>query len=227
MPGIAGSYESRLLVSMHRATEEINRFAALKPHTALLASLLRETVYSFYNHTQVLINKDLIIEKEPLEPVAFPDRRYEAFLKNTRTLVPGIKVLYMVRNPLSTIWSMSRRLWGYSLVDTEPHPFSLDDHIDNWCRCTELALSYIDDRDVHICIFENLVQDPVRESKAIFEFLGVSNEIPFEPRDTKQVGFDARQQDLILTKTQPLMEQLSVRLSRKAARSQGASPVTT
>ena len=45
--------------------------------------------------------------KEPLEPIAFPDRHYEQFLDNTRLLFPNIKLLFMVRDPLATIWSMS------------------------------------------------------------------------------------------------------------------------
>lgn len=202
--------ESRVLIALHRFLEEAARFR----HTGTpeeLATLARALAYRYYRGQRLLLGRRLLVDKEPLEPIAIRDGRYGAFVGSVRMLFPEGRLLFMLRGPYATIWSMRRRKWGYSLTGTEPQSFSLDEHIDNWCACTELALRYADDPRAYLCSFERLVAEPEAESRHIFAFLGLRGGPSFQPHPVKEVGFSDEERARIRARTQPLVDALRER----------------
>ena len=107
--------ESRILVSAHKFIEESHRFQNLNKDSARITNLTRQLVFSYYYGSRILIGKRLLVDKEPLEPIAFPSKEYEEFIKNVKKILPDCKLLIAIRDPIATIWSMSRRAWGESL----------------------------------------------------------------------------------------------------------------
>ncbi len=212
-PGVVSVEETRILIGAHRFLEEALRFRRLADDRKLVSDLLCDLVHGYYRCSLDLQGATLLVDKEPLEPIAFPDRRYTEFLASVRSLLPRAKLLLMIREPLGTIWSMSRRKWGYSLVDEEPIERSLEECAETWNAGVEAVLRYAADPNTYICPFERLTRDPVSESARICDFLAISGGHPFQPRPTKQTGFDDRQGQMILRTTAP---------QRKALRAQQA-----
>jgi hypothetical protein len=48
----------------------------------------------------------------------------------------------------------------------------------------------------------------VNESNKIFDFLGIRDGVPFQPRQTHEVGFSAEEKEKILRNIQPQLEKL-------------------
>lgn len=201
-------HESRLLITLHRFLEETKRHSKLDPHVEF-TSYGRNIAFKFYNKRKIIRGQNLIIDKEPLEPIGFPDKNYASFLQNYRTLFPHGKLFFMLRDPLSTIWSMKKRKWGYSLRDYKPRSFSIESHIETWCECADLILEYADDEYTYVCYFERLVNNPEIESEKIFNFLQISDGKPFQPREVKTVDFGDDERDLIRKKTKSRLEALT------------------
>ena len=187
---VVGLNESRILVGVHRLVSEIHRFQGLHRERLRLEELARRFAFSSYGAFGVYFGTRMLIDKEPLEPIAFPDKDYRGFLSNLRAVFPGIRFLFVLRDPVATLWSMTQRKWGVSLRNTEPVDLSMEEHIETWCSNVDAALEYADDSQAYLCFNSRLVADPVSESRRISQFLGIERTRPFEPRPTKQVGFD-------------------------------------
>ena len=139
-PEISGFFESRILVSSHFFMEELGRFTSLSKDKNMLERMIRKFITNYYSSSRVLLNKKIVLDKEPLEPIAFPNKDYEKFLENVKLIFPEIKLIFSIRNPVSTIWSMTQRAWGESIKNFHQREFSLDSYIDNWCSCADLAI---------------------------------------------------------------------------------------
>jgi hypothetical protein len=207
-PKVAAMFEPRILISAHRFANEVERFSCLHNNRQLLLPLIRQLVFSYCASTKFVWQKRLII-KEPLEAIAFPDRRYSDFLQNMRAVFPELKIIFMVRNPLSTIWSMRQRKWGYSLTVENLREYTLMECIQNWCDCAELAYQNAGDSSVYICMFERLISEPEEESRRIFDFLSINSNNYFQPKPTKKPGFSTDDTELILRETEPFRKSLS------------------
>lgn len=201
--------ESRILVSIHRFMEEIDRFQNLDRNSRVIAKLARRLVCDYYATENTLIGKSLVVEKEPLEPIAFPAKDYHQFIANFRRVFPHSKLLFVIRDPIATIWSMSRRRWGESLANHEAKEFTLDEYIENWCSCVELILSYQSDPNSYIVPYGRLVKDPKTESGRICDFLKIRYSDSFEPHQTKEIGFSNYERGKILLQVQPQLDLLS------------------
>jgi hypothetical protein len=208
-PGVLAFQESRILVSVHKLLEEVSRFRTLHQDALLVSGLARQLVCEYYSSSNIFLGKKLLVDKEPLEPIAFPAKDYPMFVHNYRRIFPESKILFVLRNPIATIWSMSRRSWGESLVNQEAKQFSLEEYAANWCSCVDLLLSYRDDPNTYILLYERLVQDPETESKKIFDFLKITHGYAFQPRQTKEIGFSDDERNRILCLVQPQLERLS------------------
>jgi len=207
-PGVAALFESRIMISAHRFVEEVERFSVLHANRDILLPQIKKLVFSYCARTKLIWRKQLVV-KEPLEPIAFPDKRYGDFLKNVRVVFPDIKLMFMIREPVATIWSMTQRKWGYSLTQGELLTYSIEESVKNWKACAELACEYASDPNVYICMFDKLIGEPEEESRRIFEFLSISSRNYFQPRPTKTPGFSDDEKDFILRETQPQRELLS------------------
>lgn len=200
--------ESRFLMSVHRFTDEVERFHDLYANRIVLIDMIRRFFYTYRARNKILWRKQLV-EKEPLEPMAFPDKRYREFLGNLRTIFPDIKLLFMLRDPIETIWSMRQRQWGYSLKSQELREFSLEECIDTWKANADIICEYASDSNVYICRFERLIANAVDESRRINKFLSIREAEPFVPKQTSTPAFSNKERELILSKTQPQRERLA------------------
>jgi hypothetical protein len=199
--------ESRLLLSVHRFTDEVEKFHDLYANRIVLIDMIRKFFYTYRARDKILWRKQLV-EKEPLEPIAFPDKRYREFLENLRTIFPDIKLLFMLRDPIETIWSMRQRPWGFSLKSKKLHEFSLEECIDTWNTNADIICDYVSDSNVYVCMFERLISDPKEESRRIFKFLSIRDGRQFQPKPTKTPGFSNDEREFILQKTNPQRELL-------------------
>lgn len=188
--------------------EEIYRFRNLEKDGAMIVNLARQLVLGYYSNSRVLIGKRLLVDKEPLEPIAFPSRDYEQFLTSVRRLFPESKLLFTVRDPIGTIWSMTRRTWGESLTNAESREFTIEEYMENWCSCVDLISQYNTDPQTYIVQFGRLVSDPENESRRILGFLGVRGGSSFQPRQTKGIGFSNEEREKILRGVQTQLELL-------------------
>jgi len=207
--GVSAFPESRILVSIDRFIAEIHRFQKLDRDSATIINLARRLVFDYYSRSRILMGKRLLIDKEPLEPIAFPSKGYEQFIINVRMLFPESKLLLAIRDPISTIWSMTRRTWGESLTNMETKRFTIEEHQENWSSCADLVLKYCSDPNTYIVQFGRLVHDPENESRRIFDFLNIRKGNSFQPRQTKEIGFNNEEQEKILRMVQPQLELLN------------------
>jgi len=206
--GIATFNESRMLVTAHGFLQEVSRFRHLKADEKIFVDMARQLVHGYYRRAGVLLGRSLLVDKEPLEPIAFPDKDYKTFLVNTRKILPETKFLFMIRDPIATVWSMTQEKWGYSLTDGEPQKLPVDEHIENWKACADLLIEYSADASAYICQFGRLVTEPERESSRIFDFLQVRRGEPFRPNPTDKIGFSDKERELIQRLARPQLDAL-------------------
>ena len=210
-PDVAGFWESRVLIAGHRLLDEVHRFKRLDANRDDLIALTRRLVYDHYARQQVLMGRRLILDKEPLEPIALPDARYAAFLANVRLLIPEARLVFMIRDPLATVFSMTQRTWGHSLHPPEYRSFSLETYAETWCACVEALLPLLDDPRVYVRPFGRLVAAPEEESARIAEFLDLPRRAPFEPQPTRTLDFSPEDRAFVQQRTQPQREALHAR----------------
>lgn len=208
---VAAVTESRILVAAHAFVQQTRRFKRLNRYRDPLTERVRRLVLEHYAERNPLGGRTLIIDKEPLEPIAFPNRQYVDFLEDVRSLFPAAKFLFLVRDPLATIWSMRERKWGFSLTAAEPRAFSLEEHTQNWCDCAEVVLRFAADPQCHVCSFEKLVRDPVQTSRDLYRFLELPHGPPFQPTPVKTIGFTEQERRQILEQTRSQVEALRER----------------
>lgn len=199
-PGVSSLDESRILFAAHRFLDEVDRFTVLADRRRQLLRLARSAVLEHYAAV-CRGSPRVLVDKEPLEPIALPDGGYDRFLGHVRALLPTLRILYLVRHPVPTIWSMMNRRWGYSLASGEMHDFSLDDCIATWRENAALGFRLRDERRVRLSRFEDLISDPSAESDRFLRFLGVRGGSPFAPQPTASVAFDAADRARILDET--------------------------
>lgn len=208
-PSVSAFPEARILISAHRFLEEALRFKNLAKDAGDLAKLVNQLVIAYYLKSRIIIDGKLVLDKEPLEPIAFPAKDYAQFVLNYKKIFPKGKLLFTIRDPLATIWSMSQRVWGESLSTPETKIFSLEEYAENWCICADLALQFRSDRNTYIVQFGNLTKDPVHETERIFAFLNIHHGSPFQPRRTHEIGFSPEEREKILQIIRKQMDALS------------------
>jgi len=208
-PSVSAFQESRILVSIHRFIEEIHRFKDLDRDSAAIVSLARQLVLDYYSSSRTLIGKRLLVDKEPLEPIAFPSKEYGPFIINVKRLFPECKLLLTVRDPFATVWSMAGRTWGESLTNMETKSFTIEEYTENWSSCADLLLQYCSDPNTYIVQFGRLINDPENESRRIFDFLNIHRGSSFQPRQTNEIGFSNEEREKILSMVQPQLALLT------------------
>jgi hypothetical protein len=208
---IAAFQESRILIAAHRCLDEVDRFGSLNADSTQVLPLVRNMVLGYYAGVRNLAGKQLLMDKEPLEPVAFPSGDYARFLLHVRSLFPASRFLFVVRDPVATVWSMTRRAWGESLTTPERRTFTIEEHTQNWCICADLALQYCSEPNTYIVQFGRMMRDPAGESRRILAFLGIRAGPEFVPHPTKDVGFTKDEAEAIRRGARPQLELLGAR----------------
>jgi hypothetical protein len=207
--GVKGAEESRILIAAHQFVRQVRRFRFLEPELPMLTPPLRDLLVRYYGRSRVLLGCKLLVDKEPLEPIAFPNGDYEDFMDSVRTLLPQVRFVFMLREPGAAIWSMRQRKWGYSVTGLEPAEFSLEEHLKNWMKCAELLVAQRERVDVHLCCYDRLVAEPQSESKALCEFLGLRSQQPFTPQPARVIAFTPDELAMIRGATGELWRELS------------------
>jgi hypothetical protein len=197
---IARFNESRTTIAANVAVKEINRLLALKESKKELLGLLRKSIIKHYAYHKFIFNR-LVLDKEPLEPVAFPDESYQDYIDNLRAIFADARILFMLRDPLETIWSMVNRQWGYSLTSLELHTMPLEDCVRTWNKCGQVILANAHLPNTYVCHFNQLVRQPQEESQKIGRFLEIGSLSPFNPRPYSKEKFPEEERRYILDET--------------------------
>ncbi len=161
----------------------------------------RRAVFDYYAERSHYVSSPVIVDKEPLEPIALPEQDYADFMANVRAVIPDSRFLLMVRDPVATVWSMSQRQWGYSLTDAPLRTFTLDEHIANWCACADIVLAWASDPNTYVCQYGRLTMRPEEESARVAAFLGLRDIVPFQPRPSADPQFEPDDYALITSQT--------------------------
>jgi len=204
--------ESRVLIAAAAFARQVERFQSLAGRRDFLLNELRQLVLVNYVAQLDRLPK-VLVEKEPLEPIAFPGEAYGRFLEHVRRLIPDSKLLIIVREPVATIWSITNRLWGYSRVSKGLKTTSVDQAIRLWLKTSDVALSRLDDDQTYVCLYENLIADPENESRSISSFLSTRPDQIFQPRQTQKVHFSDAQLETIVGSTSGRWAALKERLA--------------
>ena len=200
-PDAASFSESRLTMAAHAMMREVRRFKKLRADEAGVAMALRRMLFAYYADRSGGRRPGLLVDKEPLGPIALPERNYGEFLGSVRRIFPEGKLVLMTRGPVPTLWSMTQRDYGHSLVDGPIRGYSLDEHTENWVASAEAILALAGEPGVYVCSFERLTADPEEESRRLGAFLGIDSPVTFEPRPTKDPAFSPEQLDAIRART--------------------------
>jgi hypothetical protein len=193
-------YEPRNLIAAHQYMNQVDRLSILNLHRSWNIAGIKEAVYYYYAR-YLRIWRRVLIDKEPLEPIAFPDRDYVRFIQHVREVFPEAGLLFMIRVPAETIWSIVNRQWGESLTSGELVDVSLEEAIAIWNDAADAVLEFRDDPNAYFCFFASLVAEPERESAAIWRFLSINSRSVFQPGSTKQVGFSESELEQIRRET--------------------------
>lgn len=190
--------QTRILSAAFHFLEECKRFDSLDADLALLRPLIGRLVFDYYV-SRVSYSRKILVEKENFELVTFPGGRYCDYLKCVLDVFPDIKLLFMIRDPVATIWSMTQR--SFKDMFTE-RVYSLKEGIAIWNACADVIEKFGSLGNAYVCQFGRLVSDPGAESQRILRFLSVPEKPRFfSPRQTKEIGFSAAEKELILDLT--------------------------
>lgn len=208
-PDVTAFNESRVLVGAHGLMREAARFKKLSRTSASLESAMRKAVFRYYAEQAHYAFGPVLLDKEPLEPIAFPEEDYADFVSDVRALVPDVKLLLMIRDPISTVWSMTQRQWGYSLTSGEVRSYTLEEHVANWCACADLVLRWASDSNTYVCQYGRLTTETDQESARVARFLGLGTVAPFQPKPSASPKFSPEDLTLIRSKTDAQVEALA------------------
>jgi hypothetical protein len=186
-PGVHSFEESRLLLAAHRFLDEVDRFWKLAPHERTLADALRRLAAGHHARL-VRSGTRLVVEKEPLEPIALPDGRYSDFLRHCRTLFPELRVIFMMRHPVATISSMRARRWGQTLASRETRELPLDECVRIWISNAMLAATMSGDERAIIVRYEDLVAEPASTTLRLSAFLDIRLVKAFTARASREIA---------------------------------------
>lgn len=198
---VVSAEQSRILPTISRFIQDADSFKSLSGSYKLLLQLSRKLVWRYYSNSSFLWSR-VLIDKENFDLTAFSDGQFEKFLDTVQKLFPQIKILFLVRDPVATIWSMQKKeWWGYSLTHRPLFRLTMEECIEIWNDSAMLASKYRGDKNAYVCEFEKLVADPEKESEQISRFLGISFNQSFSPNSTASIGFDQTEQRYILNAT--------------------------
>ena len=187
-PGISGFYESRITIAAHQFLQSVDRFKHLAEHEKTLIESARKSVLDHYSKIRFIPGR-VILEKEPLEPIAFPNHDYASYLNSMRRLFPAMKLIFITRNVENTVWSMTRRTWGQSLASPTEISLSVPDATRIWLDSYRLMQEMRNQPNTLAIQYEDLVANPVNVSKQLCDFLNIRFRTPFAPIDGKTPNF--------------------------------------
>jgi hypothetical protein len=190
-----GFNEQRICNAISDFIEKIYLCKSLYANKDILEYLLKKLLYSYLNNQKIIWNKIIVI-KEPV-----PLYSNSNFITNVRKLLPKVKIIFMVRHPVSILNSMKGRKWGFSVRGVEPHNMPLDEGIKRWKSSVS---TYIKSKNenLYLCMFENLIKDPNTESAKIKNFLKIKQLDTFEVKAVAEINLEDNIVQKILGETE-------------------------
>ncbi len=189
-PDVMANSESRALVALHELRNTERRFSKLHRHGEDVAALSGEMLLSLYHVTSGHSGAKVALDKEPLGPDNLAPDSYDRFVADVLETGRDTRVVFMVRDPVSTAWSMSQRTYGHSLTAEEPYHIDLATHLEHWNAAARTALAFGDHPRVLTCSFGELSDQPAEGSRRIAAFARLDELEPFPARPTAAVGFE-------------------------------------
>ncbi|MGQ0765608.1 MAG: sulfotransferase [Gemmatimonadota bacterium] len=183
-PGVTIHEESRILHAAVAFLREVERFSSLSSRRARLKELLAALVATSAIDGASAGTR-LVVEKEPLEPIAVPDANYAGWLATVRSLIPPLRILFMIRDPLEVVSSMLARTWGHSLTQGPIVSLGIDACIDTWLANARLAIELHNDPQVLVLNHAHLVARPDETSRQVEAFLSLGSVSIFTPSPTR------------------------------------------
>ena len=99
-PNVVSLCESRRTLAMHSLLEEARRFKSTAAELATVKACAGVMMRKLYD-TGIAV----VVDKEPLEPIAFPRSGFESYLDDVVDVLDA-KLLFMVRDPVTTVLSL-------------------------------------------------------------------------------------------------------------------------
>ena len=156
--------------------------SALYSNRQHIKELLKTLICSYVTRVQPIRNK-IIVFKEPLP------NAYCHFLIGLNNIFPDLRIIFMVRHPVNVINSMLKRKWGYSLRKCNPSEISPDTAI-KWWKMSAYYYTEYKYKNIYLCKFEDLINNPRNESRKLLQFLGLKGLPAFIPHATKVLDLD-------------------------------------
>jgi hypothetical protein len=208
-PAAIANSESRLLVAVHSFLDEVRRFQNLERSRRRIDEHLAGMVLSLYHAQGRHAPASVVVDKEPLGPIGLPAGDYESFVSDVLDLGCDTRVVYMVRDPVETVWSMTQRRYGFSLTSGDVRTYELDEHLEHYRRSLTCALALASRPNVLLCSFDALRHSPVRQTACLSSFTGLPGLQPFRPRPTAEIGFSEGEVALVRSSTDDLVSVLN------------------
>jgi Sulfotransferase domain len=110
-----------------------------------------------------------------------------------KKVFPDIKLILCVRNPVKRAYSSYRLHRGLGVIDEMSFEQALEQEViyvemGLYAKQLKHYLDYFERKQILVVVFEQLIKDPAKEFKRIFEFLGVAPDagIDYSAKDTNE-----------------------------------------
>jgi len=194
-------HEPRICKAVSDFMDKIYRQKPLYADKDLLLHLLKRLLYGYFSHQNNIWNKIIVVK----ETLSLGD---DNFIENMSSLFLKVKIIFMVRHPVSVFNSMEKRKWGVSIRNSEPWDMPLDTGI-KWWKFTVNNYLKNKNNNLYLCVFENLIKNPESESAKIKKFLKIKRLETFHVENTARIDLDKDIIQTILNETQTECELLN------------------
>lgn len=132
--------------------------------------------------------KDAIIRGEKTPTYS---AMYRCEVEQIAKLLPDMKIIFTIRNPVDRCWSSLTRIWSYAYLEGQPDgpqtnkailgflDSGLTRRLTDYDRSLRIWLSYFPREQLHINTFDQLCEKPKQFYEEIFEFLGIKYDDSF------------------------------------------------
>ena len=116
------------------------------------------------------------------------------------TLLPGLRVVFVLRNPVERAWSHLRYRHGDAIRTGRMSPAAMREFVDSpeqrlrgdYLRTLEIWSRHVPETRLHVTFYDHLVADPGRFFERICGFLGVEVGLPAPPDRSRVINAASR-----------------------------------
>jgi len=191
---MVGFNEQRIFLATSAFLRHVYFYRPLYRDKYIIEQLLKKMIYKYIGYRKFTLYKTIIF-KEPLGL-----NKYDV-IDNMRKIFPDMKVIFMIRHPVSVYNSMYLRRWGYSVRGRVLRDMPLEEGIKRWKSCAQICRAKETDKNLYACNFDSLVKNPEAESIKIKEFLKLKKLDVFKVKSTKELQLEEHVIKKILDET--------------------------